>query len=72
MAAFLTPFASALPDGLERTAESLGFAARARALWPGLTVVAPAVAGVIGTVAAAGLAFAVGRKLETVNDDAHR
>jgi len=72
VAAFLAPFASVLPDGLERTAGTLGFASRAHALLPGLTVVAPAVAGVVGTVVAAGLAFAVGRKLETANDDAHR
>jgi len=72
VAAFLAPFASALPDGLEKTAETLGFASRARAVLPGLTVVAPAVAGVLGTVVAAGLAFVVGRKLQAVNDDAHR
>ncbi len=72
VAAFFAPFASALPDGLEKTAETLGFATQARALLPGLTAVAPAVAGVIGTVVAAALAFAVGRKLETANDDAHR
>jgi len=72
VAAFVAPFASALPDGLEKTAETLGFASRARALLPGLAVVAPAVTGVIGTVAAAALAFTVGRKLATVDDDAHR
>jgi len=72
VAAFLAPFASALPDGLEKTAETLGFASRARALLPGLAVIAPAVTGVIGTVAAAALAFAVDRKLRTVDDDAHR
>jgi len=72
VAAFVAPFASALPDGLEKTAETLGFASRARALLPGLAVVAPAVTGVIGTVAAAALAFAVGRKLATLDDDAHR
>ncbi len=70
--AFLAPFASALPDGLEKTAETLGLASRARVYFSGIAVVAPAVAGVIGTVAVAALAFAVGRKLETVNDDAHR
>lgn len=72
VAAFLAPFASALPDGLEKTAETLGFASRARTLLPGLSDVAPAVAGVIGTVAAGALAFTVGRKLEPVDDDAHR
>jgi hypothetical protein len=72
VAAFVAPFASALPDGLQKTAESLGFASRARALWPGLTVLGPAVAGVAGTAVAAGLAFVLGRKLAIVNDDAHR
>lgn len=61
-----------LVAGLEKTAETLGLASRARTLLPGLSDVAPAVAGVIGTVAAAALAFTVGRKLEPVDDDAHR
>ncbi|MGE5198072.1 MAG: energy-coupling factor ABC transporter permease, partial [Rhodospirillaceae bacterium] len=34
VAAFLSPFASALPDGLEYAAERLGFAHRAAASWP--------------------------------------
>ena len=34
VAAFLAPFASPLPDGLESVAERLGFAGAARALWP--------------------------------------
>ena len=34
VAAFLSPFASALPDGLDHAAESLGFAGRATASWP--------------------------------------
>ena len=72
VAAFLAPFASTLPDGLEKTAATLGFATKARAALPGLTDVAPAAAGVIGTAVAAGLAFAVGRRLEAENDDAHR
>jgi len=72
VAAFVAPFASALPDGLERTAASLGFASKSRFLLPGLTDVTPAVAGVAGTAVAAGLAFAMGRKLASVNDDAHR
>jgi len=72
VSAFVAPFASSLPDGLEKTAETLGFASRARALLPGLAVVAPAITGVIGTVAAAALAFAVGRRLKIVDDDAHR
>jgi len=83
VAAFLAPFASRLPDGLETAAGTLGFASRAQALWPGLgadftmpwprlAAVAPAIAGIIGTLVAAALAFAVGRRLQTVDDDAHR
>jgi cobalt/nickel transport system permease protein len=72
VAAFVAPFASALPDGLEKTAETLGFASRARALWPRFAAIAPAVTGVIGTVAAAVLAWAVSRTLATMDDDAHR
>ena len=34
IAAFVSPFASALPDGLDHAAERLGFAARASASWP--------------------------------------
>jgi len=72
VAAFVAPFASALPDGLEKTAETLGFASRARAPWSRLAAIAPAVTGVIGTVAAAVLAWAVSRTLATMDDDAHR
>jgi len=72
VAAFVAPFASGLPDGLEKTAETLGFASRARATWPRLSAIAPGLAGVVGTAAAAALAFAVGRKIRTVGDDAHR
>jgi cobalt/nickel transport system permease protein len=72
VAAFVAPFASGLPDGLEKTATTLGFASRASAPWPRLAAVAPSVMGLIGTIAAAGLAFAVGRKLAAVSDDAHR
>jgi hypothetical protein len=72
VAAFVAPFASALPDGLQKTAETLGFASRARALWPRLAAIAPAITGVIGTIAAAGLAWVTGRTLATTNDDAHR
>jgi cobalt/nickel transport system permease protein len=73
VAAFVSPFASVLPDGLETAARRLGFASRARTLWPGLHIalVAPVAAGVLGTVAAAALAWAVSRGLAAADDDAH-
>ena len=74
VAAFLAPFASALPDGLESAAERLGFAGAARALWPApapdyalpwaaLGRVGTALAGVLGTLAASALAWALSRGL---------
>ena len=72
VAAFAAPFASTLPDGLEKTASALGFAARAQAPWSPLAVVAPAAMGVAGTAAVAGLAWAFSRKLKTLDDDVHR
>jgi len=72
VAGFVAPFASRLPDGLETTATTLRFATRAQAPWSPLAAIAPAVMGVIGTAAAAALAWAFGRKLKTANDDAHR
>ena len=73
-AAFAAPFASALPDGLESVAERLGFAEAARALWPApapdyslpwaaLGRAGTALAGVLGTLAAAALAWALSRGL---------
>jgi cobalt/nickel transport system permease protein len=72
IAAFLAPFASPLPDGLESVAERLGFAGSARALWPALAPgyelrwaalgrAGTALAGVVGTLAAAALAWALSR-----------
>jgi len=74
VAAFAAPFASPLPDGLESVAERLGFAHAARALWPApaagyelpwaaLGRAGTAVAGVVGTLAAAALAWALSRGL---------
>jgi cobalt/nickel transport system permease protein len=71
VAAFAAPFASELPDGLESVAERLGFASAARAVWPSplpdydvrwlhLGRAGVAVAGVIGTLAAALLAWVIG------------
>jgi cobalt/nickel transport system permease protein len=79
----MAPLSSSLPDGLETTARTLGFASRAHPLWhapmagyallagwPALA--APAIAGAIGTVAAAVLAWALSRSLALRDDDAHR
>jgi cobalt/nickel transport system permease protein len=74
VAAFLAPMASPLPDGLESAAERLGFAEAARALWPApapdyelpwvaLGRAGAAFAGVVGTLAAAVLAWALSRGL---------
>lgn len=83
IAAFVAPFASALPDGLDTAAEALGFAERATSPFPaplaGYTVpflsslaLAPALAGVTGTLAAAALAWALSRALRRSDDDLHR
>jgi cobalt/nickel transport system permease protein len=72
VAAFVAPFASTLPDGLESAAERLGFAAAARALWPApapdyvlpwlaLGRAGTAVAGALGALAAAALAWGLSR-----------
>jgi cobalt/nickel transport system permease protein len=76
VAAFAAPFASPLPDALESVAERLGFAETARGLWPAPApdYVLPwlaagrassALAGLAGTLAAAGLAWALTRRLRT-------
>jgi len=83
LAAFVAPFASALPDGLDATAKALGFAASARPVWtapmagyglpwPRLAIAAPAVAGIAGTVAVGVLAWAISRSLAVRDDAAHR
>ena len=81
--AFAAPFASALPDGLERAALDLGFAERSAPLVPGplegrrllpgpLGAAAPVVAGVAGTVLVALLAWAASRGLARPADVSHR
>jgi cobalt/nickel transport system permease protein len=76
VAAFVSPFASALPDGLDHAAERLGFAGRAAAEWPApfpgyvlpfaaSPAVATAVTGVAGTVAVALIAWAVSRGVQS-------
>jgi cobalt/nickel transport system permease protein len=83
VAAFLSPFASALPDGLEHAAERLGFATRATASWPApfpgyslpfLTspAMATAAAGIAGTILAALVAWGVSRGVRQPGHDAHR
>lgn len=80
--AFLAPFASTLPDGLMSAAQHLGFAARAEAGWqpplPELVSpffasarIATAVAGAMGTLAVAVLAWGISRGLRTVRDATH-
>jgi cobalt/nickel transport system permease protein len=75
VASFVAPYASALPDGLDRAAEVLGFAGKARANWPAPLAslsLAPAVAGVIGTLSVAALAWAISRSLKPPDDGLHR
>jgi cobalt/nickel transport system permease protein len=83
VAAFLAPLASSLPDGLEHTAELLGFAAREHPLMPSpmagyslplgpLARMAPAVTGIVGSLAAAVIAWAVSRGLAGRSHGAHR
>ena len=82
-AAFLSPFASALPDGLDRVAEQLGFAGRAAASWPApfpdyvlpfrsSPAIATAAAGVVGTLLAGAVAWGVSRGVRQPGRDAHR
>jgi cobalt/nickel transport system permease protein len=83
VAAFLSPLASALPDGLEHAAERLGFAGRASASWPApfpdyalpfvsSPAIATAAAGLAGTVLAALVAWGVSRGVRQPGHDGHR
>jgi cobalt/nickel transport system permease protein len=83
VAAFLAPFASNLPDGLESAAARLGFAGAARALWPApapdytlpwpaLGRAGTALAGLLGTLAAGALAWALSRGLAPPAGRPHR
>ena len=83
VAAFLAPFASRLPDGLERAALDLGFAGHARPLlrlplerfgWFSSTLgtLAPVVAGLTGTMLAAVIAWSAARGLPKPGDVPHR
>ncbi len=83
VAAFLAPLASSLPDGLERSAEALGFADRARDLWhapfPGYSLplaasagLASALTGIAGTLVVAVAAWLISRGLAARHDAVHR
>jgi len=83
IAAFLSPFASVLPDGLEHAAQRLGFASRAAASWPApfpdytlpflsSPAIATAAAGVAGTILVALVAWGVSRGVQQPGEDAHR
>ena len=80
VAGFVAPLASPLPDALGSVAARLGFADAARAPWPapwpdytlqwlGDGRAGTAVAGVVGTLAAAGLAWALTRRLGAAPGD---
>ena len=79
VAGFVAPRASSLPDALTSVAARLGFAGAERAAWPapwpGYTLpwlgdghASTAVAGLVGTLAAATLAWALTRKLDAPGD----
>ena len=79
MAAFAAPFASPYPDALESVAERLGFAGATRRLWPApapdyvvpwLSVgrATTAIAGLVGTLVAAGIAWGLTRRLAATRD----
>ncbi len=77
VAAVLPPFASALPDGLERAAIDLGFAGRAREAAPpavlaALGAWAPFVAAVAGTLATGFVAWLAARQLPHAGHAPHR
>jgi cobalt/nickel transport protein len=77
LAAFIAPFASSAPDGLDKVAQDQGFEARAegREVWTRApmpdykaggvsnTAVAKGIAGVAGTLAVFAVAFAIGKLL---------
>jgi cobalt/nickel transport system permease protein len=80
LAIFVSPYACAWPDGLDKVAEHFGFEGRATALiqaWipdykmPGVSSagIATAIAGAIGTAVMFGLACIIGRLLVQGQDD---
>lgn len=74
LAIFISPFASSSPDGLDKTAQTLGFEEHATVLLPaplpdyefnflGLSALGTSIAGLIGTLAVFVLAFLLARAL---------
>jgi cobalt/nickel transport system permease protein len=83
VAAFVAPYASVLPDGLDATAKALGFATKAKPSFPAPLAgynlpfatslsFAPVAAGSVGTLAAAVLAWVLGRSLRSSDHASHR
>lgn len=83
IAAFVAPFASNLPDGLEHVSARLGIAGLARTGWTAplpdymlpfmsSSRLASAIAGTIGTLAVAAVAWVVSRGVQTDGDGVHR
>lgn len=83
VAAFLSPLASMLPDGLEHAAERFGFSGRAASAWPApfpdyamplvsSPAITTAVAGIVGTVSVAVVAWGVSRGLKPPDNALHR
>jgi cobalt/nickel transport system permease protein len=83
IAAFLSPFASMLPDGLDHAAERFGFSGRAASAWTApfpdyampfvsSPAVTTAVAGVVGTISVAIVAWGVSRRLRSPDNGLHR
>ena len=74
LALFISPFASSSPDGLDKTAQTLGFEEHAAAILPaplpdyefnflGLSAISTSIAGLIGTLIVFALAWALARAL---------
>jgi len=83
IAAILSPFASSWPDGLERIAEMLGFAAQGEGpaavsaplpdyVFPGIASegLATAIAGLIGALLVFALLYGLGKALARSDDSA--
>ena len=83
LAAFVSQFASTLPDGLERVAETLGFVERGRTVlsspapeystpWISNTRLSGSVAGVLGAGIVFLCAYLVGRALSALRERGSR
>lgn len=78
VAAFLSPFASSSPDGLERVAKDIGFLDKATSnlsspipdyLFPGIENegIATSVAGILGTILTFGVMYGLGKLVVAKN-----